>query len=487
MTTNHNLRSWLPRLADATVVCVGDLMLDQYVYGTVERVSPEAPIPVLGVGRRVQMMGGAGNVANNIAALGGKVCLVAVVGEDLPGAQLRDLLGAVDVIDPKLLVDSARPTTVKTRFIAAGQQLLRADDDARGAIAEAQLAQLVDAATAAINAAGVGAVILSDYGKGVLTPAVTRRLIEAARAAGVPVIVDPKGSDYGKYAGADLLTPNRRELAEATLMNTAATEDIVAAARRLIEQCGVRSVLATRGSEGMSLISADAPPVHLPAMAREVFDVSGAGDTVVATLATGLAAGMDVADAAQMANVAAGLVVAKVGTAVVRNADLADALDAAVGMSEKVVDRAKLADKIAQWRARGLSIGFTNGCFDLVHPGHISLLEQADAVCDRLIVALNSDASVTRLKGDGRPVQDAAARSRVLASVAAVDAVVVFDDDTPIELIREIRPDVLVKGADYALDEVVGADIVRSYGGRIVLAELVDGFSTTNTIARLAK
>jgi D-beta-D-heptose 7-phosphate kinase/D-beta-D-heptose 1-phosphate adenosyltransferase len=270
-------------------------------------------------------------------------------------------------------------------------------------------------------------------------------------------------------------------------MAAGASDEIVAAAQHLVETCGVRHVLVTRGGEGMSLISAEGAPAHFPALAREIFHVSGAGDTVVAVLATGLAAGMTIAEAAQLANVAAGVVVAKVGTAVVRNAELADAVDAAVSVAEKIVDHKQLADQVAQWRARGLSVGFTNGCFDLVHPGHVSLLEQADVECDRLIVGLNSDASAARLKGSGRPVQDAAARGRVLASVAAVDAVVVFDDDTPIELIRLIRPDVLVKGADYALDEVVGGDIVQAYGGRVVLADLVDGFSTTETIARLAR
>jgi len=347
--------------------------------------------------------------------------------------------------------------------------------------------RIVAAAGALLATPGAGALILSDYGKGVLSDAVIAQLIAAARAAKVPVIVDPKGSDYSKYAGADVLTPNRKELSEATRLATATSPDIIAAAQQLVQGCGVGHVLVTRGSEGMSLISADATPIHLPALAREVFDVSGAGDTVVAVLAAGLAAGMTYPDAAQLANVAAGLVVAKVGTAVVRNSELADALDAAGRVSDKIVDRKRLSEQVAQWRARGLSVGFTNGCFDLVHPGHISLLEQADAVCDRLIVGLNSDASVVRLKGAGRPVQDATARARVLASLAAVDAVVVFDEDTPIELIREIRPDVLVKGADYSLAQVVGGDFVQSYGGHVVLAELVDGFSTTATIARLGR
>ncbi len=487
MTTNQNLREWLPKLAGATVLCVGDVMLDQYVYGDVDRVSPEAPIPVLNVNRRTQAIGGVGNVACNIAALGATAQLVAVVGDDLSGRQVLELLADVGAVNPQVLVDAGHPTTVKTRFIAGSQQLLRADDESVGGIAASLLNQIGDTAAANLGAAGAGALILSDYGKGVLADEVIGQLVSASQAAGIPVVVDPKGTDYTKYAGVDVLTPNRKELSDATRMATGSSDEIVAAARQLIASCGVRHVLVTRGAEGMSLVSAEGSPAHLPALAREIFDVSGAGDTVVAVLATGLAAGMEIAEAAQLANVAAGLVVAKVGTAVVRNAELADAVEAAGSVVKKVVDLNQLTDQIAQWRARGLSIGFTNGCFDLVHPGHISLLEQAEAVCDRLIVGLNSDASVARLKGAGRPVQDADARGRVLASVSAVDAVVIFDSDTPLDLIGEIRPDVLVKGADYTLDEVVGGDIVQSYGGRVVLADLVDGFSTTDTIARLAR
>lgn len=487
MTVNQSLHNWLPKLGNVAVLCVGDVMLDQYVYGDVDRVSPEAPIPVLNVNRRAQAIGGAGNVACNIAALGATANLVAVIGDDDAGVQVRDLLTSCDGTEPHLLVDPDRPTTVKTRFIAGSQQLLRADDESAGDIAEKLLDRVVQTATSVADASTSGAIILSDYGKGVLPDRIIAELIAMARAAKIPVTVDPKGTDYTKYSGADVLTPNRKELSEATRMPTGNTDEIVAAAQSLVETCDVRYVLVTRGAEGMSLVSAEGAPLHLPALAREIFDVSGAGDTVVAVLATGLAAGMTVGEAAQLANIAAGLVVAKVGTAVVRSAELADAIDAATGLSKSIIDPDQLVEKIAQWRSRGLSIGFTNGCFDLVHPGHISLLEQAGAQCDRLIVGLNSDASVSRLKGADRPVQDAAARGRVLASVAGVDAVVVFDEDTPLGLIRQIKPDVLVKGADYAIDEVVGGEIVQSYGGRVVLADLVDGFSTTETIARLSR
>ncbi|MBS29235.1 MAG: hypothetical protein CL566_10000 [Alphaproteobacteria bacterium] len=327
--------------------------------------------------------------------------------------------------------------------------------------------------------------VLSDYGKGVLTTDVIAAAIEAATKAGVPVLVDPKGVDFSRYRGASVVTPNRRELGEASQMPVDSEADVVAAARHLIETCGLGAIIATRGPNGMTVVS-DAGEVHLPAMAREVFDVSGAGDTVVATVAAGLAAGMQIADAAQLANVAAGIVVGKVGTAVVRLEELSDGLGGAAGLSSKILGHADLADRIARWRARGLSVGFTNGCFDIVHPGHIALIEQASAACDRLIVALNDDASVRGLKGEGRPVQPQDARARVIASLSGVDAVVLFGGETPLALIEAVKPDVLVKGADYSVEEVVGGDVVTANGGHIVLADLVDGFSTSDTISRIA-
>lgn len=487
MNTSLRLIDWLPRLADARILCVGDIMLDRYVYGAVDRVSPEAPIPVLRVQRESAALGGAGNVAHNLAMLGASVQLVAAIGADDAGSQLRSLLASIRAISADLAEDSSHPTTIKIRYIAGSQQLLRADQEAEGGLAEAVGTHVAAAARSAIQSGRANAVILSDYGKGVLTPPVIAAVIDAARAASIPVIVDPKGSDYGRYAQASVLTPNRRELAEATRLPVDDSDTVVAAARQLVEAVPVANVLATRGGEGMTLVGPGDGPVHLPALAREVFDVSGAGDTVVAVLAAGMGAGMAVADAAQLANVAAGIVVGKVGTAALRPEELADALAGGRGLGDKILDTAGLADRVAQWRARGLRIGFTNGCFDLVHPGHISLLEQASAACDRLVVALNSNASVRGLKGEGRPVQDEAARARVLASLAGVDAVTIFDAETPLALIESLRPDVLVKGADYTLDQVVGGDIVQSYGGQIVLADLVDGFSTTATVNRLAR
>ena len=485
MNKSPRLIEWLQRLHEAKVLCVGDVMLDRFVYGDVERISPEAPIPVLRILREAVTVGGAGNVARNLSALGTHVHLFGAIGDDAVGSETEAVLVRDESVTLSLIRDATRPTTVKTRFIAGSQQLLRTDEEDPRPLSEDLLSQILDGVTGAVSGGAFGALILSDYGKGVLTDAVISQALSAARAADIPVIVDPKGTDYRRYRGASVLTPNRRELAEATRLPVETDDEVVIAARALIADCGVGAVIATRGPQGMSVVTGDSC-VHLPALAREVFDVSGAGDTVVATLAAGLAAGMPLPDAAQLANVAAGIVVAKVGTAVVRPGELGDALGGAPGLGSKFLGREALIDRVTQWRARGLSVGFTNGCFDLVHPGHISLIEQASAACDRLVVALNDDASVQRLKGEGRPVQPEQARGRVIASLSGVDAVVLFAEDTPCELIEQLRPDVLVKGADYTAEEVVGGDFVSAYGGRVVLADLVDGFSTTNTISRIS-
>ncbi|MFD1626713.1 D-glycero-beta-D-manno-heptose-7-phosphate kinase [Azospirillum griseum] len=478
-----DLARHIDTLSRANVLCLGDVMLDRFVYGSVDRVSPEAPIPVLRITRDVPKLGGAGNVAANLIALDATCRFVSVVGQDAVGTDLLALLAQERVSDGgSIVVEAGRQTTVKTRFIAGQQQLLRADVETVAPItcADRVLAQIERVL------AEVGGVILSDYGKGVLTDDLIAGVIAAARAAGKTVVVDPKGRDYRRYRGADILTPNRKELMEATGLPAHSDEQVVTAARRLIADCGVGAVVATRSEQGMSVVTADAV-THLPAQAREVFDVSGAGDTVVATLTAALSVGVGLTDAARLANLAAGLVVGKVGTAVVRTHELLTALHEQEWRhgEDKVATRDEAAERAERWRLRGKRVGFTNGCFDLLHPGHISLLKQARAACDVLVVGLNSDASVKRLKGDSRPVQNETARATVLASLGVVDLVVVFDEDTPESLIHAVRPDVLVKGADYTVATVVGAGFVQSYGGTVLLAELVEGQSTTNTIKRL--
>lgn len=475
----------LERIAGTRLLCVGDAMLDRFIYGSVDRISPEAPIPVLQIQREQAMLGGAGNVARNLAALGTETCFLTVLGRDEAGRMLTHLVGEERRIEAQLLFEPDRRTTVKRRYIAGGQQLLRADDELVAAISPASLADLLSRAET--DLATSGGLILSDYGKGVLTDAVVTRLIEMARAAGRPIVVDPKGADFGRYAGATILTPNRKELAEASRLPVGTDAEVEEAARKIIESCDVAMVLVTRSQDGMTLVRADAPPLHLKAAAREVYDVSGAGDTVVAVLAAGLAAGIPVERAAELANLAAGIVVGKAGTAVATPGEILNAQHATslMSMDRKTVPLSTAAETIRAWRTHGLTIGFTNGCFDLLHPGHVSLLAQARRACDRLVVGLNSDASVKRLKGEDRPVQSEAARAAVLGSLASVDLVVIFAEDTPIHLIETLRPDVLVKGADYTVETVVGADIVQSYGGRVVLAALEEGFSTTGTIGKL--
>ena len=478
-----DLTDAIRRLARTSVLVVGDAMLDRYVYGVVNRISPEAPIPILSVEGDVAMPGGSGNVVRNLTALGAAVAFVSVVGDDQAGSDLTGLIGGQPNVEPWLLVQGGRTTTTKTRYVAQGQQLLRADHEIAQAIHPKLAERLLRITQDALTATTV--TVLSDYNKGVLSGDVPARIIAAAKAANRRVVVDPKGRDYGRYAGADVITPNRRELAEATGMPVDTEAALVAAAQSLQTAHGFGAVLVTRAEDGMTLITADGAPHHFPAEAAEVYDVSGAGDTVVATLAAGLAAGLDLPIAVRLANIAAGIVVGKVGTAVARESDLLAALSPQGGALRKVVTREQAAEQVERWRQRGWRTGFTNGCFDLLHPGHIHLLEQARSQCDRLVVGLNSDASVRRLKGASRPVQSEAARAAVLGSVAAVDLVCVYDEDTPEETLHALRPDLLVKGSDYTIGTVVGADFVQSYGGQVLLADLLAGYSTTATVQRL--
>ena len=485
MTEISALVERVERFKSTGVLCIGDAMLDRFVYGGVDRISPEAPIPVLRVEREAAMLGGAGNVVRNLVALGAEPALLSVIGDDIAGRELLALVAEHSGITPAIVVDAERQTTIKTRLVASSQQLLRADRESTRALAAPARVRLLADADRLLPGAAV--LVLSDYGKGLLAPPMAEELIRRARALGKPVVVDPKGTDYGIYRGATVLTPNRKELRDATGYPVDSDEDIVDAARHLIERCGLEAVLVTRSQDGMTLVQAGGAVHHLPAEAREVFDVSGAGDTVVATLAAAIGSGASLPEGARIANAAAGIVVAKVGTAVAYAHEVIAALyhgDLSKG-DTKIAERDTAIAHVERWRRKEFKVGFTNGCFDLLHPGHISLLNQAKAACDRLVVGLNSDASVGRLKGPTRPVQSEAARATVLASLSSVDLVVIFGEDTPYDLIKALEPDVLVKGADYTVDTVIGADVVRARGGKVVLADLVDGCSTTNTIKRL--
>ncbi len=477
-----DLGAYVKRFSRASVLVVGDVMLDRYVYGEVTRVSPEAPVPILTVTREVAMPGGAGNVVRNLIALGASAAFVSVVGDDIAGSDLTGLIGGQERVEPWLLVQGGRTTTLKTRYIAQGQHLIRADREVTMALPARLAERLVRIALDAMAATTV--TVLSDYRKGVLSAEVAGQLIAGAKKLGRKVIVDPKGRDYGIYKGADVITPNRRELADATGMPVDTEAGLITAAQMLLADHNFGAVLVTRSEDGMSLIM-PGEVHHYPGAAREVFDVSGAGDTVVATLAAALAANVPLPEAARLANIAGGIVVGKVGTAVARPSDILAAIAPATGALTKVVTAAAAAEAAERWRTRGYKVGFTNGCFDLLHPGHVHMLEQCRAMCDRLIVGINSDASVQRLKGPTRPAQGEAARAAVLASLASVDLVCLFEEDTPLEIIKLIKPDLLIKGSDYTRETVVGAALVESWGGAVALAELLPGHSTTATLARL--
>jgi D-beta-D-heptose 7-phosphate kinase/D-beta-D-heptose 1-phosphate adenosyltransferase len=485
----HSIDQQLARLNQATVLCVGDLMLDDFVYGEVSRISPEAPAPVLAVTRSELVVGGGGNVARNLASLGVRCFFVGVVGEDDSSSSLMRALAAEPLIEPHLVVDATRPTTRKVRFVSEhySTHLLRADWELAKTINAATEKAVIDRALALLP--DVASLVLSDYAKGVLTPLVIRTLIDAARRLGKPVIVDPKGKDFAIYRGATLITPNRHELADAARRTAVTDAEIVAAAADLNRLVGSEGVLVTRSEEGMTFVPAAGPAIHVPAYPVKVRDVSGAGDTVVAVLAAMLAMEKDFEPAVRAANAAAAVVVGKRGTATLSVAELRSRLLPASSLAaeEKIIfDWSVLDERLQEWRRRGLRIGFTNGCFDLLHRGHVKLLAQARAACDRLVVGLNDDASVRRLKGDSRPLQDVHSRAEVLAALEAVDLVAVFGEDTPLALIERVRPQVLVKGGDYRREDVVGHDLVEAAGGETILVDLVPGHSTTALVHRSA-
>jgi len=469
------------------VLCIGDIMLDRYVYGRVNRISPEAPVPVISIDREQAVLGAVGNVARNVAALGGRAVIVAVVGDDDGGRQIARLISEEGNLEGNLVTVPGRRTTIKTRYLAVqrGGQLLRADHEDTHPLEDAATEQLLEAVRASIRSVTV--VLLSDYSKGCLDDAVLRATISAAREAGTPIIADPKSTDLRRFDDVDVVKPNARELEAITGIACVEDDQAEASARAALDRAAVGAVLVTRSKHGMTLVERGSKARHFRARISEVFDVSGAGDTALAVLGLAKGAGASLPEATELANQACSIVVSKVGTAVVHTGELLRALQSAefATAEAKISPLSELVDTVARWRAQGTVIGFTNGCFDLIHAGHVSLLDQAKANCDRLVVGLNSDDSVRRLKGDDRPINNEAARAIVLASLAAVDAVVLFAEDTPMGLIEAIRPDVLVKGADYGEDQVVGAPFVKSYGGRIVLAELAPEHSTTRTISRI--
>ena len=468
--------------ANQRLLVVGDVMLDTYIWGEVGRISPEAPVPVVRAIDRSHRPGGAANVAMNLARLGAQTVLAGFTGSDENGKLLAESLRA-NGIAPILVACDGFPTITKQRILGGQQQMLRLDSERMGDRSPGDYQRLVSRVLDALP--GCHAVVLSDYAKGALTPEVCQAIIPVARRLDIPVLVDPKSADFSRYRGATTICPNLGELATAVHLDARDLKPLLDAAEALVQKLDIEFLTATLGAEGIALVRPGNCFVA-PAVARQVFDVSGAGDTVIAVLALCLASGLKPETAVELANVAAGIVVGKVGTVPVEKHELLAALSPQIALhaEDKVLTREELVERVASWKANGERVAFTNGCFDLLHIGHITLLEQARRFGDRLIVAINSDTSARGLKGPGRPIVGERERARVLAALAAVDAVVVFGEPTPLELIVATRPDVIVKGGDYNPDTVVGAREVQSWGGQVKIVPTVEGYSTTGLIAK---
>lgn len=485
--TTLDLISLIDNLGAPKVAVVGDLILDHYVFGSVSRISPEAPIPVLHVTREEDRLGGAANVAANILSLGGRCTLVGAIGADEPGKRFGALCRQAKGLS-LAAAKAQRPTVLKTRMVSQNQQMLRVDREHHAELNRNELAEVRERAVNAL--AGARAVVISDYGKGVVTPQSAQALIKAARKAKVPVIVDPKGRDYSRYRGATAVTPNRAEAEQATGMDCSSMAGVEAAGRALVESLGLKAAVITLSAQGVAVIPAKGEMAHFPANARSVYDVTGAGDTFIAALTLCVAAGADFNTAARVANYAAALKVARFGAVAITRQELRRSVTGAhegFDHAGKVLEADDLAKALQSHRARGQKIVFTNGCFDLLHQGHVTYLNFCRGQGDVVVVGLNSDASVRRLKGPARPVNDEQSRARVLAALNDVDYVSVFQQDTPEQLIRALAPDVLVKGEDWSGKKVAGADFVEQRGGKVVFAPFVAGKSTTAMIDKANK
>jgi D-beta-D-heptose 7-phosphate kinase/D-beta-D-heptose 1-phosphate adenosyltransferase len=469
----------IPPFHNARLLVVGDVMLDRYWHGSASRISPEAPVPVVRITEREDRPGGAANVALNLTALGCQAQLVGVTGRDEAASVLQQRLQAAGV-GSFFQQRNDQPTITKLRVVSRQQQLIRLDfEESTVSIDQAALLQQVESLLT-----NKSVLVLSDYQKGTLQDC--QPLIRAACAHGVPVLVDPKGRNFEHYRGATLLTPNLTEFEE-VMGPVTSEQDLITKGLALIERLELQALLITRSEKGMTLLRPGQPELHLPARAREVYDVTGAGDTVISVLAAALAAGSSMENAVALANVAAGLAVAKQGTATVSVPELYREVHRDANASRGVMSEDQLLLALAEARARGAKIVFTNGCFDIIHAGHVSYLDSARQQGDCLVVAVNSDTSVTKLKGPGRPINPADKRMAVLAALSSVDWVVEFGSETPEPLLQKIRPDVLVKGGDYSPDQVVGADFVRSYGGTVKVLDFVEDMSTTRIVEKIAQ
>lgn len=471
------MKTELPNFDTANILVLGDLMLDRYWHGDTSRISPEAPVPVVRVSQAEERPGGAGNVALNIASLGAHATLLGLTGNDEACQSLQDIMQTAGVeCQFQRLADKS--TVTKLRVISRHQQLIRLDfEDGFSATDQAGLLDTFKA-----RLPGVNVVILSDYGKGTLTD--IQQFIQPARAAGIPVLVDPKDNDFEIYRGATVITPNLSEF-EAVVGHARTDDELVSKGAALIKDKELTALLVTRSEKGMTLLQADKPPFHLPTRAKEVFDVTGAGDTVISVLASALAAGESLQDATAISNLAAGVVVSKLGTATTTVAELKAAIRAEQYVERGYVPKEQLIQLVSEAQAHGEKVVMTNGCFDILHPGHVTYLQQAKKLGDRLIIAINDDASVKRLKGPSRPINNIEQRMAVMAALECVDWVVPFTEDTPEQLICELGPDILVKGGDYRPEDIAGGRCVIDRGGEVKVLDYVDGHSTTDIIQNI--
>jgi D-beta-D-heptose 7-phosphate kinase / D-beta-D-heptose 1-phosphate adenosyltransferase len=467
------------------VLVVGDLMLDRYLTGTAGRVSQEAPVLVLRHQRESENPGGAGNVACNLAGLGLSVQVVGAAGQDANGDRVLQLLNGAGISTNGVIRCASRPTTTKSRVTSGAHQLLRIDHEDASELSPADSDQLLQRFERATNPRLV-AIVLSDYAKGVVSPEVAQAAIALGKRMGIPVLVDPKGNDWTKYHGATMASPNRIELTDATGESVNDLDRLLAAGESLRRRLEIEFLAVTLGEQGIVMLD-DKGMARLPSQAREVFDVSGTGDTVIATVTASLIARLNRREALELANIAAGVVVGRVGTVPITREELRAATCAASenDLRNKICDAREAARRTRTWREQGRRVVFTNGCFDLVHAGHALHLEEARRFGDRLVIGLNSDSSIRWLKGDSRPIQCQEDRAILLASMSSVDAVVIFDEPTPLDLVLAIRPDVMVKGNDYAKSAIAGAKEVESWGGQVVTLPLVEGKSTSGIIERI--
>ncbi len=465
------------------ILCIGDVLLDKYIIGNAQRLSPEAPVPILQAEKESNKLGGAGNVVRNLASLGISCFLCGLIGEDKEAEKVKCLLDEHTVCSSHLLSVEGWGTIRKIRFMAESKHLLRVDFEEDVPLTDQQIKKLVDTYWKPLFAQA-HILLLSDYEKGLLRAPITKELITLAQKNKIPIIVDPKGNDFSKYTGASIITPNKDELSLAAGgMPVKTVNECIEAAQKIFAKADIKGILVTRGAAGMAYITKEGLQAELSTKAQAVHDVSGAGDTVVAMMATGIALGWPIKQSMELATICAGIVVGKVGTAVVMPEELAAALSYSKSciMSWEDAER-----KTKEWKNKGLTVGFTNGCFDILHKGHLSLLDFSKSKCDKLIVGMNSDKSVQKLKGDTRPIQDEYTRTEVLSSLNSVDGVVLFEEKTPYDLINKLQPDVLIKGQDYKIEEISGSDIILQRGGKVHLAPLLKGYSTTNIIKKIS-